>query len=193
MNRDLIGAVLAAMSLSLFGCQRADVSNRASAEALQAANRVQEEFVVFNDKTLIKTITASGSPCSPSICVFQALPEAAPLKRVTGEPLCKVPQYESQAVINAFFSNEDVFEGADCEISSSDYEEISARYGRENVLRAYLNQRVYEDFRTWRTKQGFVTTYVEVQGRAPDGGILRTYRLFAGPVERRHYSEFVSR
>lgn len=124
--------------------------------------------------------------------ISQTLPESAPLKKGSGDPICKIAQYESKATAAAHFGRDGRVEGVNCEISKSDFDAIERHYGRKNIHNKYLNQRSYENFVTWRTKTGFITTYTEILGRAPSGATLVSYHLYLGEVEHPYYSEYVA-
>jgi hypothetical protein len=131
-----------------------------------------------------------GTSCSMGSCIFEATPADAPLQKTNGGPICAVAKYESRAVGTAFFSRDGSFEGIGCEIDEPDYRAINEVYGRARIFKRYRDQRTYEDFVTWKMADGFLTTYTEILGRAPNGGVMRAYRVYAGPKEHRHYSVY---
>lgn len=134
----------------------------------------------------------TGSPCAMNMCVFQAYPKEAPLKKHNGTELCILPEYESQSVLQGYFNRDDKLVGMGCTISREDYDSIASRYRSQAVTR-YLNQRgVFEDFRTYQTRTGFITTYTEIMGSAPNGDVKYTYHVYVGPEQHPHYSEYVS-
>lgn len=123
--------------------------------------------------------------------VIQTAPDRAPLRRADGTSLCIVPRYERHAVVVGFIAEQDYFLGAECEVSPEEYKSIRSHYGTKASAIEYLDQRgVYEEFKTWATTHGYVTTFRELLGRGRDGQVMYAHRVYAGMVERPHYSDY---
>lgn len=185
------GAVV--LGLLLAGCDEPNASDRAAgSKAAQESAKAVPDFAMYDGPDDPAGFAAKyKGHCSGGSCIIETQPLTAPLKKADGEPLCAVGKYERQAVVTAHFGRDDRFQGAGCMIGGADYDEIRDRYGRGNVHKRYINQRgVLEDFLTWKTKDGFITTYREILGRAPSGGVLVSYHVYVGPAEHRYYSEY---
>jgi len=185
-----VGLKAVLLSLLLAGCNEPAASNGTS-EA-KGPPKSAPDFAIYDGPDDPASFAAKyKGHCSGGLCIIEAQPLDAPLKKANGEPLCAIGRYAWQTVVTAHFSREGRFQGAGCMIGGDDYAAIRDRYGRGNVYKRYLNQRgVYEDFLTWKTKDGFITTYQEILGRSPSGGVLVSYHVYLGPVEHRHYSEY---
>lgn len=132
--------------------------------------------------------------CTRNLCILQESPTMLPVQKNDGQPICVIPQYERQALISVNFDRDNNFVGANCEISKSEYDKVSAYYGTNNIFNEYLNQRdVYEDFVTWKTSFGFITTYKELIRRASNGETIYSYHLYIGKKEHPNYSEYLKR
>lgn len=135
-----------------------------SGKSVGAADRAVDlpDFVTYDVAIDPKEITQkTGSPCAMSMCVFEATSKEAPMKKHDGSDLCVLPESESQAILEAYFNKDDKLLGIECTVSREDYDAIAIQYRRRTFNR-YLNQRdVFEDFRTYRTQKGFITTYIE--------------------------------
>jgi hypothetical protein len=130
--------------------------------------------------------------CTTSLCLLEDSPSNIPIKKHDGTSICAIPQYESKALLTAYFSRDGNFIGAGCQISALDYNNISSHYGTNKTYNRYLDQRgVFEDFKNWKTSNGFITTYKELIGRGKDGGVVYVYNLYVGNNEHPRYSEYV--
>lgn len=181
------GIAIAALIL-LVGCNENPGPYSESMPTAKEENRLQEDdYAVY-----VGPVSADEFKELYGGSISQTVPDSAPLKKSNGEPVCKIAQYESKAIAAALFGRDGRVSGVSCEISKSDYDAIEQHYGWKKIHNKYLNQRSYESFVTWRTKTGFITTYVEILGRAPSGATLVSYHMYLGEVEHPYYSEYVA-
>lgn len=180
------------MALLLAGCNEPQSTDGRSAS--KEPERKTGDYVAYDGPSEQTAFaTRYKAHCSSwGECISELQPSSAPIKKSDGDPLCVIPQYGRHFVLVAYFSRDDVFRGASCQISEAEYEAIISHHGRYNVFKKYLDQRSYEGFLTWRTQAGFVTIYKEVQRRSPNGGVIYEYYTYTGPDEHPHYAKFVA-
>ncbi|MFZ6730626.1 hypothetical protein ACO0LG_01705 [Undibacterium sp. Ji42W] len=182
--------VLAILSFTLSGCSG---TNDNSSKESSAKVKKQVDYAIYDGPNNSSDFEGKyHNNCTSSICVLEISPDNSPLKKNGGTPICLIPKYESKAVLSVAFDRDSNFIGVSCQISESDYADISSYYGINNIYNKYLDQRgVYEDFRNWKTSSGFITSYKELIGRGNDGRIGYSYNVYVGIKEHPHFSEFV--
>lgn len=126
--------------------------------------------------------------CS-EICVLSSNPDIVPLKKLDKTPIC----IDSSLFITfqLYLTRQGDTIGAECQINKEDYDKISNHYKINNIYKQYANQReIFDQFRTWKSHNGFVTTYREID--TPDRNDNNTYRykLYVGKNEHPYRSKY---
>lgn len=174
-----------------YGCDSKSDTKTEQHEYKNKASTTKLEIAYDGPISLPEFNQLFGGGCSSGTCIVETTPDTAPLKKSTKESICIAAKYERNAIFTAYFSRENI-EGALCEISKADYESIITSYGSENIHNKYLNQRSREDFLTWKTSNGYITTFKEILGRDPNGNTMFSYYVYTGSVEHRHYSKYIA-
>jgi len=179
------------LALLLSAC---DQSQSTSDQTISVqSERKVTDYVIYDGPTGEQQFSATyDAYCSSGTCIGELYPESAPIKKADGASLCAPPEHSRQVILTAYFSRDERFHGASCRISESDFDAVVRHLGRYDTFKKYLDQHVFEDFLTWRTTAGYVTTYKEIERRAPNGGVIYSYHVYTGPDEHPHYAEYVA-
>ena len=150
------------------------------------------DYVSYSGGDNIKEFNLKyGKQCGTQFaCLLEGASSDTPLKKYDGKNLCINGRYEYNSVSKYYFDMDGYFVGAVCEVSESDYYDVGRFYNSSDFYKKYSNQRgVLEDFKTWRTDYGFVTTFKELIGRT-SSGIGYQYYIYFGKKEHPHYSQY---
>lgn len=195
-TKEIIGVFSFLFILITLGCDRDNVAKKSTSKLQPQVTAIPKDdgqnLVYSGPNSYEEVKKFYGTECSGGMCIITTQPNTAPIKKKNGNPVCIIAKYESISVATIYISRDDRTEGADCQISASDYEAIANQYGELNVYKKYLDQHTNIDFKTWKTKSGYITTYKQIEGINPNGGVMYEYHVYVGFVEHRHYSKYIA-
>lgn len=181
------------LTLLLFsGCERASTStSRNQPTAIAIKEEKISDYAKYNGpKNDIEIKSKYNEECNDKSCLISTSPELTPIVKSDNSPICISDSLS--ILFHIYLNREGNTIGAECRIGKDNYDGIVKQNKSINVYKEYANQRdIFEDFKTWKTDYGYLTTYREITVPDSRGNIIYAYNLYIGKEEHPYRSRFL--